>query len=75
MGEEQKTNRAKLENQRPQQPRKARLRLPFDNRQKDFVEWIYDNRIGLCVTIIIYLVASIVFVSAKIVSRKEKSVS
>ena len=73
MGEDQKQNRTKNENQRPPQPRKARLRLPFDNRQKDLVEWIYDNRIGLCVTIIIYLVASIVFVSAKIGTSKRET--
>ncbi len=61
--------------QRPQQPRphNQRLRLPFDNRNEDFVGWIYDNRIGLCVTIIVYLVLSIVFVSAKIGTSATKS--
>ena len=51
-------------------PRQARLRLPFDNRKEDPVSWIYDNRVGLCVTIIVYLVMSIVFVSAKIGASK-----
>ena len=50
--------------------RRARLRLPFDNRREDPVSWIYDNRVGLCVTIIVYLVLSIVFVSAKIGTSK-----
>lgn len=46
--------------------RKKPLRLPFDNRKTDFVSWIYDHRIGLCVVIIIYLSMSITFVSSKI---------
>ena len=51
---------------------KPRIRLPFDNRHEDPVGWIYDNRIGLCVTIIVYLVLSIVFVSAKIGTSTRK---
>ena len=61
---------------RPTQPprkRQPRLRLPFDNRREDPVNWIYDNRIGLCVTIIVYLVVSIVFVSAKIGASKREA--
>ncbi len=54
-------------------PRKPRLRLPFDNRNEDFVGWIYDNRIGLCVTIIVYLLVLIVFVSAKIGASTRKT--
>lgn len=60
-------------NQPPRQPRRARLRLPFDNRKQDAIEWIYDNRIGLCVTIIVYLVLSIIFVSAKIGASKRET--
>jgi hypothetical protein len=58
-----------------EQPRKqrARLRLPFDDRHEDPINWIYDNRVGLCVTIIIYLVVSIVFVSAKIGASKREA--
>ncbi|MBR4969167.1 MAG: energy transducer TonB [Alistipes sp.] len=52
--------------------RKPRLRLPFDNRREDFVSWIYDNRIGLCVTVIVYLLFSIIFVSAKIGASKRE---
>ena len=58
------------EAQRAPQQRKPRLRLPFDNRNESFVNWIYDNRIGLCVTIIVYLVVMILFVSAKIGASK-----
>ena len=54
------------------QPRKPRLRLPFDNRREDPVSWIYDNRIGLCVTIIVYLLFAIIFVSAKIGASKRE---
>lgn len=48
-------------------PRKPRLNLPFDNRRADAGSWAYDHRIGLCVTLIAYLVLMIVFVSSKIV--------
>ena len=48
-------------------PRRARLRLPFDNRREDAGEWAYDHRIGLCITLIAYLVLMIAFVSSKIV--------
>lgn len=66
---------ANTEKRTPQQPRprRARLRLPFDNRREDPVSWIYDNRIGLCVTVIVYLVLSIVFVSAKIGASKREA--
>ncbi len=43
-----------------------RIRLPFESRKMDIGEWAYAHRAGLCVTIIVYLVAAIVFVSAKI---------
>lgn len=52
-------------NTRP--PRRPRLKLPFDNRRKDAGVWTYDHRIGLCVTLIAYLVLMIAFVSSKIV--------
>ena len=73
MKQEQHIGEKRLENQAPRQPRKARLRLPFDNKKQDFVEWIYDNRIGLCVTIIVYLTLSIIFVSAKIGASSRKT--
>lgn len=47
--------------------RRPRLNLPFDDRREDAGTWAYDHRIGLCVTLIAYLVLMIVFVSSKIV--------
>ena len=47
--------------------RRPRLNLPFDNRREDAGSWAYDHRVGLCVTLIAYLVVMIVFVSSKIV--------
>ncbi len=48
-------------------PRRARIRLPFENRKSDIGEWAYDHRVGLFVTLTIYLLLAIAFVSAKIV--------
>jgi outer membrane biosynthesis protein TonB len=45
------------------------LRLPFEDKKQDPMNWVYDNRIGLFVTIIIFLVTAIVFVTAKIVTQ------
>ena len=67
--EQKNDNTPKTPPQSPR-PRRQRLRLPFDNRREDPVSWIYDNRIGLCVTIIIYLLVAIIFVSAKIGASK-----
>ncbi|MDE6778214.1 MAG: energy transducer TonB [Alistipes sp.] len=55
------------DNNRHTPPRRPqRLRLPFDNRREDAGEWAYDHRIGLCVTIIVYLLLGIAFVGSKI---------
>ncbi len=51
----------------PKPVRRPRLKLPFDNRREDAGTWAYDHRIGLCVTLIVYLVLMIGFVSSKIV--------
>ena len=53
--------------------RRPRLKLPFDNRRQDAGTWAYDHRIGLCVTLIAYLVLMIVFVSSKIVVGRRAS--
>ncbi len=53
--------------------RRRRLELPFDNRREDAGTWAYDHRIGLCVTLIAYLVLMIVFVSSKIVVGRRAS--
>lgn len=51
----------------PKPVRRPRLRLPFDNRREDAGTWAFDHRIGLCVTLIVYLLLMIAFVSSKIV--------
>lgn len=58
-----------MEQRTPAEPqnRKPRLRLPFENRRQDAGAWAYDHRIGLCVTLIAYLVLAIAFVGSKIV--------
>ena len=66
--EQQSSNNQNKPQKRPV-TRRNRLRLPFDNRRQDPVNWIYDNRIGLCVTVIAFLVGAIVFVTAKIVTK------
>lgn len=48
-------------------PRRPRLRLPFEKNRQDVGEWAYDHRVGLCITVIVYLLLGIVFVGAKIV--------
>lgn len=52
---------------KPKPQRRPRLNLPFDNRREDAGVWAYDHRVGLCVTLIVYLVLMIAFVSSKIV--------
>ena len=51
----------------PRRPRRPRLVLPFDNRREDAGSWAYDHRMGLCVTLVVYLVLMIAFVTSKIV--------
>ena len=50
-------------------PRRDRLRLPFENKRQDPMNWIYDHRVGLFFTIVAFLVSAIVFVTAKIVTE------
>lgn len=63
---EQKSNTTRPNTPQSQRPRQPRLRLPFDNRRQDFASWIYDNRAGLSITIIAFLVGAIVFIASKI---------
>ena len=53
--------------------RRPRLNLPIDNRRQDAGTWAYEHRVGLCVTLIAYLVLMIVFVSSKIVVGRRAS--
>lgn len=48
-------------------PKRPKLQLPFDNRREDAGEWAFDHRVGLCVTLIAYLLLAIAFVGSKIV--------
>lgn len=57
------------------EPRKPRLRLPFDDRKEDIGEWAYDHRVGLAVTLIVYLVLGILFMAGKIVVGERQGVS
>lgn len=59
--------------ERPRVRRRRRLDLPFDNRREDVGEWTYRHRIGLCVTLICYLLLMIGFVGSKIVVGKRAS--
>lgn len=58
---------------KPESVRKPRIRLPFESRKQDVGTWAYDHRIGLCVTLIAYLVLMIVFVGSKIVVGRRAS--
>ncbi len=49
-----------------QRSRKPQIKLPFEKKKVDIGDWAYQHRVGLCVTLIVYLVVAIVFVSAKI---------
>ncbi len=53
--------------------RRKPLRLPFDNRSQDIGSWTFDHRVGLCVTIILYLLVGIGFFSSKIVIGRKSS--
>ena len=57
----------------PQRPRRKPLRLPFDNRSEDVGTWAYNHRIGLCITLILYLVIGIGFFASKIVIGRKVS--
>lgn len=48
-------------------PRRPRMHLPFEKRRSDLGEWAYEHRIGLCVTLVSYLVLAICFVASRIV--------
>ena len=57
----------------PQRPRRKPLRLPFDNRSEDIGSWAYDHRVGLFITIIVYLLIGIGFFASKIVIGRKVS--
>lgn len=55
----------KAEKTSPQR-RPKRIVLPFEKQHTDAGSWAYEHRVGLCVTVIAYLLMGIVFMSAKI---------
>ena len=60
----------------PAAVRRQRIRLPFDDRRReDAGEWAYNHRIGLSVTVIVYLLFGIIFVAGKIVVGGQRSSS
>lgn len=54
---------------KPVGARPERIVLPFENRKRrrDAGDWVYRHRVGLLVTVVLYLIAAILFVSYKIV--------
>ena len=52
-------------------PRPRRISLPFEKRKTDPGTWFYEHRVGICVTVIAYLIFGIIFISAKIVIYRE----
>ncbi len=60
---------------RPNPGPAGRLSLPFDptRRRKDAGDWVYRHRVGLLVTVVLYLVAAILFLSYRIVIRENPS--
>lgn len=46
---------------------RRRIVLPFEKRKTDPGSWAYEHRVGICVTVIAYLLFGIVFISSKIV--------
>lgn len=50
------------------------IKLPFDKNEDDPGEWTYDHRVGLCITVIAYLVFAIIFVTGKIIINDKQPV-
>ncbi len=51
------------------------IKLPFEKRKHEPGEWVYDNRVSVFVTVIIYLAVAILFVSAGIVIDRTSAVN
>lgn len=49
------------------------IKLPFEKKKNEPGEWVYDNRTSVSITVIIYLVLAIIFVSAKIVIDRSEA--
>ena len=60
----------------PAPQKRPRIRLPFDDRRRgEAGAWAYDHRVGLAVTLIVYLVIGIAFVGGKIAVGSKASTS
>lgn len=46
------------------------IKLPFGKKEQEPGEWIYEHRVAVFITVIIYLVFAIIFVFSKIVVNK-----
>ncbi len=57
------------ENRNTGNPQK--VRLPFEKRRTDWGAWVYNHRTALSITVIVYLLTAIAFMSAKIVLRTD----
>ena len=55
-------------------PRPPKLHLPYETKKTDAGERAYDHRVGLCITLIAYLVLAIAFMAGKIVVGAKPSV-
>lgn len=51
------------------------IKLPFEKTELEPGEWVYDRRIPIFITLIVYLVLAIMFVSSKIVLDRRDTVS
>lgn len=52
-------------------PRRARLRLPFDDRRKDPVDQIYEHRVGVCVIVVALVALMVAFVWVRLSFEEE----
>ena len=68
MGKARNTEPQKAERPRPE--RKAELELPFTKKKKDMGEAVYDRRVPIFITVIIYLLLAVLFVSSRIIIDK-----
>ncbi len=49
---------------------KPQIKLPFEGDKFSLSEWVYTHRVGLCITLIVYLLMAIAFLTAKITLDK-----
>ncbi len=52
-----------------------RLELPFEPERRDWVEWVYDHRTGLLVTVCVYLLLGVGILTARFSLDRQEPVS